>query len=115
MKTSRQTAAHDSGAPGAGKGRKEEVRGSGIYPASGPPPPGKATLKTPGSVGYKESAGSRRARTAVIVGETRSRGRTTAAMARAMPRKGQSSAVNPSSGEGDIPRESWREYLDQFS
>ncbi len=32
-----------------------------------------------------------------------------------MPRKGKAGAVNPPSGAGDIPRESWREYLDQFS
>lgn len=29
-----------------GKGRKEEVQGSGVYPASGPFPPGPAEIRT---------------------------------------------------------------------
>lgn len=32
----------------------EDVRGSGIYPATGPLPPGKAVVRTPGALGHPE-------------------------------------------------------------
>jgi putative oxidoreductase len=35
-------------------GRIEDVRGSGIYPATGPHPPGDAIVRTPGALGHPE-------------------------------------------------------------
>ena len=35
-------------------GRMEDVRGSGIYPATGPHPPGEAIVRTPGALGHPE-------------------------------------------------------------
>jgi hypothetical protein len=42
-----------SGHPGAGKGRKEDVRGSGIYPAFGPLPPGPVPIRTRNQIGRR--------------------------------------------------------------
>ncbi len=44
----------DSGAPGGGAGRVEDVSGSGVYPASGPLPPGNAPYQAEGSFGQGE-------------------------------------------------------------
>jgi hypothetical protein len=39
----------------AGKGRKDEVGRSGIYPASGGNPPADAEIITPGELGHRNS------------------------------------------------------------
>jgi hypothetical protein len=39
----------DSGQPGGGQGRIDEVGRTGVYPASGPLPSGEAEVRTPGS------------------------------------------------------------------
>ncbi len=39
----------DSGQPGGGKGRKDQVGRSPVYPGSGPYPEGDAELRTPGA------------------------------------------------------------------
>lgn len=41
----------ESGLPGGGSGRKDEVGRSGVYPMSGPHPKGDAPIVTPGSWG----------------------------------------------------------------
>lgn len=41
----------ESGVPGGGKGRKDRVGGSGVYPMSGPHPPGNAPAVWPGGWG----------------------------------------------------------------
>lgn len=54
------------GSPGEGKGRKEEAKGSGVYPASGPLPSGQAGIRTQaergqgdhGAEGYEDHGGS---------------------------------------------------------
>lgn len=56
----------ESGQPGGGRGRVDEVGRTGVYPASGPYPPGKAEIRTPESFvhgqrdaeGYQEEGGS---------------------------------------------------------
>lgn len=56
----------DSGVPGGGAGRKDEVGRSGVYPMSGPHPKGPAEIKTEaewgqgerGAAGYKDHGGS---------------------------------------------------------
>lgn len=52
----------ESGAPGGGAGRKDDVGGSGVYPMSGPHPPGDAPIIAPaawgqgarGAAGYED-------------------------------------------------------------
>ncbi len=39
----------ESGQPGGGQGRKDEVGRTGVYPGSGPYPPGEAEVRTPES------------------------------------------------------------------
>jgi hypothetical protein len=39
----------ESGRPGGGQGRIDEVGRTGVYPASGPYPPGEAEVRTPES------------------------------------------------------------------
>ncbi len=45
----------ESGRPGDGQGRRDEVGGSGVYPASGGDAPDDAVVRTPGEWG--EGAG----------------------------------------------------------
>ncbi len=49
----------ESGEPGGGQGRRDEVGGSGVYPASAANAPDDAVVRTPGEWG--EGAGVRRA------------------------------------------------------
>jgi len=42
---------NESGKPGGGRGRVDEVGHSGVYPASGPEPEGNAALRIPGEWG----------------------------------------------------------------
>jgi CBS domain-containing protein len=44
MVLKKQENRRESGLPGGGAGRKEEIGGSGVYPMSGPHPPGDAPL-----------------------------------------------------------------------
>lgn len=56
----------DSGLPGGGAGRKDEVGGSGVYPMSGHNAPEDAEIRNPaswgqgerGAAGYEDSGGS---------------------------------------------------------
>ena len=50
-----QNESRESGQPGGGVGRREEVRGSGVHPASGGQAPDGAATRTPGEWG--EGAG----------------------------------------------------------
>jgi CBS domain-containing protein len=45
---------HESGLPGGGAGRKDQVGGSGVYPKSDPTAPGDARIVTPASWGQGE-------------------------------------------------------------
>ena len=42
------------GVPGEGKGRRDEVGPTGIYPASGPHPPGDAPIRGQGALAHPE-------------------------------------------------------------
>jgi hypothetical protein len=42
----------ESGKPGGEKGRVDDVRGSPVYPGSGPYPSGDAEIRTPGSFAH---------------------------------------------------------------
>jgi len=50
-KTDKRTQERDSGLPGGGAGRKDVVGASGVYPMSGPHPPGDARVVWPGGWG----------------------------------------------------------------
>jgi putative phosphoribosyl transferase len=50
----KESGTRESGLPGGGSGRKDEVGGSGIYPASGPYPPGNAEIRAQASWGQSE-------------------------------------------------------------
>src|SRR5579872_179273 len=50
-RTQRNQEQRESGVPGGGAGRTDQVGGSGVYPMSGPHPPGNAPTVTPGSWG----------------------------------------------------------------
>ncbi len=47
----------EKGVPGEGKGRREDVRGSGIYPASGPFPEHEAPVVEQGGLGATQRGG----------------------------------------------------------
>lgn len=42
----------DPGLPGGGRGRVDDVKGSPVYPGSGPYPSGEAEIRTPGSLAH---------------------------------------------------------------
>ena len=48
-KASREAPDRESGQPGGGQGRVDEVGRTGVWPGSGPYPPGEAEVRTPGS------------------------------------------------------------------
>ncbi len=50
-KISERRKKRESGRPGGGAGRKDKVGPSGVYPMSGPPPPGDAPVVWPGAWG----------------------------------------------------------------
>lgn len=49
--TPKEDPRRESGLPGGGAGRVDETGKSGVYPASGPFPPGNAPIQWAGSVG----------------------------------------------------------------
>ena len=110
------SARRQSGRPGAGKGQKEVVRGSHIYPASGPLPPGRAKVKTPASLGRREPSASAAGTRAVMVTFKKRPGKTKAALARTLPKRAAvHRKVAPDEFPHYIERENWKEFLDDFS
>lgn len=56
-----QRSKQDSGNPGGGAGRRDDVKGSPVWPGTGPFPPGEASVRTGGEWGtddYNESGRS---------------------------------------------------------
>ena len=68
MKRKRTRRASDSGVPGGGAGRKEEVRGSGVHPMSGAAAPENSAIRTPGEWG-KGAGGEEGGRSELIFTE----------------------------------------------
>jgi hypothetical protein len=102
----------------AGTGRKEVVRGSGIYPASGPLPPGRAKVIPPAALGRRKPAAARQGSRAAIVGRTKAGGRTTAALARTLPKRAATHAAVAGKSiryPYEIPRDDWEDFLNDFS
>jgi hypothetical protein len=107
----------DSGVPGGGRGRKDVVRGSGVYPASGPLPRGNAPIRTEaawgqgtrGAAGYENSG-----RSGLRLPPRSGRTQTTR-------QRGATAGRKPSSGQRaimagrEIPRSQWEHFFDAFS
>lgn len=99
----------ESGQPGGGAGRRDDVGKSGVYPASGPMPAGPAELRQPaawgqgerGAAGYEDSGRSE------LVYE---HGEVLGGLDTGAP----GSPSGPVE-ETEIPAAAWREALDDFS
>ena len=98
----------ESGQPGGGQGRKEDVRGSGVYPASGPLPSGGAAVRTQGEWGRHES----KVATAPITVPALRRRYSASAPTEAEHR---SIGQRPAAGTQEVPRDDWVQFLDDFS
>lgn len=103
----------ESGAPGGGQGRRDEVGRSGVYPMSGPHPPGNAPIRTEaawgqgerGAAGYKNHGRSELSyQGGQVLGGY----------------EGPSGDAGPGPEaieyrSSDIPHGEWRSFLDNFS
>jgi len=111
-------AREESGRPGAGKGRRENVRGSGIYPATGPLPPSRgATVKSAGSLGRRQSS-ARTTTRGIMVRQTRTGQKTSVVIARTpSKRAGTHREIASSRGQTprDLRRKDWERFLEDFS
>ncbi|MDB6122261.1 MAG: hypothetical protein JWQ71_1254 [Pedosphaera sp.] len=106
-------ARQESGVPGGGRGRRDVVRGSGVYPASGPLPRSNAPIRTEaawgqgsrGAAGYEDSGSSE-----LNLPRFGKRSQTTA-------RRGASTGRRQPAGETgqEIPRSQWERFFDNFS
>lgn len=113
-----QSKRRKSGQPGGGKGPRDEVRGSGIYPASGPLPTDEAKLKTSASLGRGKTAAAPRKAPTTLVSRVRAGGKMAAALVRTLPnRENAHRRIAPLLSE--LPRtiaiEDWPRFLDDFS
>jgi Family of unknown function (DUF5335) len=102
----------ESGVPGGGRGRRDVVRGSGVYPASGPLPRGNAPIRTEaawgqgtrGAAGYEDSGRSELSRRS----QTTSRRGATSGRRRPLEQR------TDEAGQ-EIPRSQWVRFLNNFS
>jgi hypothetical protein len=105
-----RSGAADKGEPGGGKGRREEARGSGVYPMSGPWPRGQAKIQAQaswgqgarGAAGYQDHGDSGLDTTGAAL--------TTAESSR--PTTAESSSPP---ADQEIVRRQWSKFLDDFS
>lgn len=111
-----QRTRRDSGVPGGGRGQKDVVRGSGVYPISGPWPKGKAEIRTEaawgqgarGAAGYEDSGRSE-------LSPPPKPGRATRAGARTKAGQRRTSAGRGTQSGQEIPRNQWVRFFDAFS
>lgn len=117
-----QSSNHDkreSGRPGGGQGRRDEVGRSGVYPVSGPHPPGPAEIRTEpawgqgerGAAGYEDHGGSELSK----MGDTVVGGYNVGPGGEPLPRMSQVSPLPREEGTREIPRDDWINFLDSFS
>ncbi len=103
----------ESGVPGGGKGRKDEVGRSGVYPMSGPHPAGNVEMKQQaawgqserGATGYKDHGGS----------ELTWEGGQLLGGLNTGPGGEPQSTPEEIQGDYDIPHDEWLSFLDSFS
>jgi hypothetical protein len=97
---SRALRRRESGRPGGGAGRKDEVGRSGVYPASGPHPTGPAEIKTMaawgqgqrGAAGYEDAGSSELVHTEPSTRAPRRKARPVRGVVRGKPRPFQKKA-----------------------
>jgi hypothetical protein len=108
----------ESGMAGGGKGRKDEVGQSGVYPMSGPHPPGNAEIKGQaswgqgerGAAGYEEHGGSELTfDNGQLLG-----GLNVGPGGEPMPKEAKWARI-PATGDIDIPPDDWKSFLESFS
>jgi hypothetical protein len=103
----------ESGVPGGGKGRKDEVGHSGVYPMSGPHPAGNVEMKQQaswgqsarGAAGYEDHGGSE----LTWEGGQLLGGFNTGPGGEPEPKPEEIQ------GDSDIPHDQWLSFLDSFS
>lgn len=103
----------ESGVPGGGKGRKDEVGRSGVYPMSGPHPVGNAEIKQQaswgqgerGAAGFEDHGGS------ALTWE----GGQMLGGFQTGPGSESGSKPEEIQGDVDIPHDQWLSFLDSFS
>lgn len=118
MKARSEKSRMETGRPGGGKGRKEEVHGSGIYSASGPPARGSAKLKTVTSLGRVEPEAAGRSSRAALVGQPGPGSRkdaATAATPSTRSARHRAVAEQTTSYPRELARSEWQDYLADFS
>ena len=100
----------ESGRPGGGQGRKDEVGRSGVYPMSGPHPPGAAEVRMAGAWGQGERgvAGYEDHGSSQLTFEG-------GQLLGALETRGNSLAALPETGDVEIPAEEWMAFLNSFS
>jgi dienelactone hydrolase len=100
----------ESGQPGGGQGRKDEVGRSGVYPMSGPHPPGRAEIRTAGAWGQGErgAAGYEDHGSSQLTYEG-------GQLLGALDTHGDSLAPQPEAVNVEIPPEEWIQFLNSFS
>lgn len=102
----------ESGEPGGGAGRKDEVGASGVYPMSGPHPPGPAEIKEQaswgqgerGAAGYEDHGGSE----LTLEGGQLLGGLDTGAGSEPQDQP-------PEVGDVEVAHSQWAEFFDSFS
>ena len=103
----------ESGQPGGGAGRKDEVGRSGVYPVSGPHPQGNAEIKGQaswgqgerGAAGYEDHGGS----------ELTFEGGELLGGFNIGPGGEPQPSAPANRGEVDVPHDQWQAFLDGFS
>ena len=103
----------EMGVPGGGKGRRDEVGRSGVYPMSGPHPVGNVEIKQQASWGQSErgAAGYEDHGSSELTWEG---GQLLGGLHRE-PRGDSESRPAEIQGDQDIPRDQWLSFLGSFS
>ncbi len=109
----------ESGQPGGGKGRRDEVGRSGIYPMSGPHPEGSAEIRTQsafgqgekGAAGYEDHGGSELSK----MGDAVVGGYNIGPGGEPLPGTNEATPLPRAEGTREIPRNDWINFLDSFS
>lgn len=112
-KAKSERARRESGQPGGGQGRRDQVGGSGVYPMSGPHPAGPAELRTPaawgqgerGAAGYEDSG---RSELSFRPGSGGEGGEVLGGLDSGAP-------GSPPAPGIEIPPAAWKQSLDDFS
>ena len=102
----------ESGNPGGGQGRRDDVGLSGVYPMSGPHPPGNAPIRTEAAWGQ----GERGAAGYEDHGSSELRHEEVQAMGGGEQTSKAGPGMEAARGNGrEIPRGEWLSFLDGFS